>query len=67
MQMARAAGMAPGAANPGAGPAEAASDPSGAASFITKAVQSHGLKLEPPKAMVEQLIVDHVEKTPTEN
>jgi uncharacterized protein (TIGR03435 family) len=26
-----------------------------------------GLKLESRKAMVDQLIVDHVEKTPTEN
>jgi uncharacterized protein (TIGR03435 family) len=72
LQMARAAGMdipagAPGPGSPIAGPAEAASDPSGAASSITTAVQALGLKLEPRKAMVEQLIVDHVEKTPTEN
>jgi len=26
-----------------------------------------GLKLESPKAMVEQLVIDHVEKTPTAN
>jgi uncharacterized protein (TIGR03435 family) len=30
-------------------------------------VQAMGLKLEPRKAMVDQLIVDHIEKTPTEN
>jgi uncharacterized protein (TIGR03435 family) len=31
------------------------------------AVQSMGLKLESRKAMVDQLVVDHLEKTPTEN
>jgi uncharacterized protein (TIGR03435 family) len=31
------------------------------------AVQSMGLKLESRKATVDQLIVDHIEKTPTEN
>jgi uncharacterized protein (TIGR03435 family) len=30
-------------------------------------VQSMGLRLESRKAMVDQLIVDHIEKTPTEN
>jgi uncharacterized protein (TIGR03435 family) len=70
LQMARSAGFdipAGGPGGPGAGPAEAASDPGGAASSITTAVQALGLKLEPRKAMVDQLIVDHVEKTPTEN
>jgi uncharacterized protein (TIGR03435 family) len=31
------------------------------------AVQSMGLKLESRKATVDQLIVDHIEKTLTEN
>jgi uncharacterized protein (TIGR03435 family) len=26
-----------------------------------------GLKLEPKKAMIDILVVDHIEKTPTEN
>jgi uncharacterized protein (TIGR03435 family) len=30
-------------------------------------VQSMGLKLESRKATVDQLIVDHIEKAPTEN
>jgi uncharacterized protein (TIGR03435 family) len=30
-------------------------------------VESLGLKLETRKAVVDQLIIDHVEKTPTEN
>jgi uncharacterized protein (TIGR03435 family) len=30
-------------------------------------VQSMGLKLESREAMVEQVIVDHLEKMPTEN
>ncbi len=45
---------------------QAAFDPGGA-STIMDAVQSIGLKLESRKAAVDQLIVDHVEKTPTEN
>jgi uncharacterized protein (TIGR03435 family) len=77
LNMARAAGMdipvgvagrGPGAANPGAtGPADSVPDPSGSSSSITDAVQALGLKLESRKATVEQLIVDHVERTPTEN
>ena len=69
--MARSAGMdipaaAPGGAGgPGNGPA-VASDPGGGTS-VTDAVQSMGLKLESRKAVVDQFIVDHVEKTPTEN
>ena len=43
-----------------------ASEPSGGSS-IYDSVQALGLKLEPRKATIEQLTVDHVEKTPTEN
>lgn len=50
---------------PGNGPATA-SDP-GAGTSITDAVQSMGLKLESRKATVDQFIIDHIEKTPTEN
>jgi uncharacterized protein (TIGR03435 family) len=67
--MARAAGMnvpvgPPGAAGQGN---VAASDPTGGGASLTDAVQSMGLKLESRKAMVDQFIVDHIEKTPTEN
>ena len=44
----------------------AASDPGSAASLFNT-VAALGLKLEPRKAPVEQLVIDHVEKTPTEN
>ena len=68
--MARAAGVdvgaAAGAGNPSAMPADAASDPGGSSSLL-RAVESLGLKLETRKAVVDQLIIDHVEKTPTEN
>jgi uncharacterized protein (TIGR03435 family) len=47
-------------------PADAASDPGGSSS-LSKSIESLGLKLESRKAMVEQLVIDHVEKTPTEN
>lgn len=42
-------------------------DPSGGGTSLTDAVESMGLKLESRKAVVDQLIVDHIEKTPTEN
>jgi uncharacterized protein (TIGR03435 family) len=70
ISMARAQGVAvpnlPAEASAGATPADAASDPGGSSSLV-QAVQSLGLKLESRKAMVEQLVIDHVEKTPTEN
>jgi uncharacterized protein (TIGR03435 family) len=34
---------------------------------VYAAVQKDGLKLERRRAPVQQLIVDHVEKTPTDN
>ncbi len=68
MNMARAAGAqmpmgAPG--GDGAKPADAASDPSGSSVF--QSVQQLGLKLEPRKAPIELIVVDKIEKTPTEN
>jgi len=69
--MARAAGAdipagAPGGAG-GRGNVPVASDPGAGGSSLADAVQSMGLKLESRKAMVDQFIVDHLEKTPTEN
>ena len=51
---------------PGAGGAGAATDPAGAGSMFTS-VQALGLRLEPRKAAVDQVVVDHAEKVPTEN
>ena len=53
----------PGAAS-GSRP-DAASDPSGSSIFST--VQQMGLKLEARKAPIEVIVIDHVEKAPTEN
>jgi uncharacterized protein (TIGR03435 family) len=62
------AGVPGGPAGAGGGNAPAvASDPSGGGTSLTDAVQSMGLKLESRKATVDQFIVDHIEKTPTEN
>ncbi len=70
MNMARAQGVAvpnlPAEAGAAALPSDAASDP-GNSSSLVQAVESMGLKLESRKAVVEQLVIDHVEKTPTEN
>ncbi len=64
------AGTPPGTPGGAGGPGNApvmASDPSGGGTSLMDAVQSMGLKLESRKATVDQLIVDHIEKTPTEN
>jgi uncharacterized protein (TIGR03435 family) len=68
--MARSMGMGqpvgPGGGAAGGQPAAAASDPGGG-STVFASVQKLGLKLEPRKAKVLQLVIDHIEKTPTEN
>ena len=76
LAMARAAGAdipgggpagTPGGAGGRGGNVPVASDPGGGGTSLADAVQSMGLKLESRKAIVDQLIVDHIEKTPTEN
>ena len=72
MAMARAQGAELGGAPGGGGatqsnaPANAASDPQGGQT-VYSSVEKLGLKLEERKATVERLIVDHAEKTPTED
>ena len=69
LKIARAAGVGlPGAASGGASaglPADDASDPAGGAIFAS--MQKLGLKLEPRKMPVETIVVDRLEKAPTEN
>jgi len=70
--MARNAGVdVPGAGGQGpANPAPAvasAPDPGGSGLTVGEAVQSLGLKLESRKAVVDQFVVDHIEKAPTDN
>jgi uncharacterized protein (TIGR03435 family) len=56
-----------GAATPPAGePAGIASEPGGATSVFAS-VKALGLRLEQRKAPIEQLVIDHVEKTPIAN
>ena len=43
----------------------AASDPAGGSIF--QSIQSLGLRLEKGKAPIETIVIEHVEKTPTEN
>jgi uncharacterized protein (TIGR03435 family) len=47
-------------------PASAATDPSGGSSVFAS-VEKLGLKLDQRKSKVEQVVIDSVEKTPTEN
>jgi uncharacterized protein (TIGR03435 family) len=49
----------------GANPADLASTPGGAAIF--QAIEKMGLKLDARKAPVDTIVVDHLEKNPTEN
>jgi uncharacterized protein (TIGR03435 family) len=46
-------------------PTDAASDPGGLSIFA--AVQQLGLKLEPRKVPIDLIVIDHLEKMPTEN
>jgi uncharacterized protein (TIGR03435 family) len=67
MAIAKRSGMVPGmggGGDAGRAPAEAA-DPSGGSLFAT--VQQLGLKLEARKSPIEHIVIDHVEKMPTEN
>jgi uncharacterized protein (TIGR03435 family) len=71
MAAARAQGLNPQGGNaaappPGTGMKEA-SDPGGAGTTSYASVEKLGLKLEPKKAVVQQLVVTNAEKTPTEN
>ena len=66
MKMVQAMGLADASNAPAGRPAEAASDP-GNTDMAQAAVQKFGLKLESRKAPAERLVIDHVEKTPTEN
>jgi uncharacterized protein (TIGR03435 family) len=52
------------AAEPGKAPADAASEPGGT---VLTSVQQLGLKLEARKAPMETIVVDRLEKAPTEN
>jgi uncharacterized protein (TIGR03435 family) len=68
MNIARKAGAnvpAPAASSGGANPADAVSDPDG--SSIFQAVAGLGMKLEKRKMAVTGIVVDKIEKMPTEN
>ena len=65
---ARAQGMdIPGGGGGSPRGAAVASDPGSGGTTIAHAVESMGLKLDQRKAPVEQIVVDSVEKAPTEN
>ena len=68
MAAARAQGGGPQGGSPGGnGAAPQASDPGGAGSTVYASVEKLGLKLNSQKAVVQQLVVDSADKTPTEN
>jgi len=66
--VARKAGVAVPGAAPASGdaglPSDAATDSTGS---VFKSVQQLGLKLEPRKTALDLIVVDHIEKMPTEN
>ena len=51
----------------GSGPPAGGPPPDLFGEAIFRAIERAGLKLEPRKAPVETIVVDHLEKTPTEN
>ena len=55
-----------GPGGPAGGPGGGASDPGSGASVFTAVQEQLGLKLEPQKAMVDIIVIDHLEK-PSEN
>jgi len=57
-------GAAPVSGDAGKLPSDAVSDPSGS---VFTSVQQLGLKLEPRKLPLDLIVIDHVEKMPTEN
>ena len=56
-----------GPAAPAGGMAEASDPGGGGGSTITSSVEKLGLKLESARAPVQQLVIDHADKTPTDN
>jgi len=72
MAAARAQGMVPPKGSTsgqgwGASPGLAPSEPGGTGESVFASVKKLGLKLEPRKGKVEELVIDHIEKTPTAN
>jgi uncharacterized protein (TIGR03435 family) len=65
MNRARSMARQQAASSGNANPADAASDPGDNTAFA--AAQTYGLKLEPRKLMLPVIMVDHLEKDPTEN
>jgi uncharacterized protein (TIGR03435 family) len=59
------AGAMPGAGGKPGSPADAASDPGGSSLFTS--VQQLGLKLDARKLPYDYIVIDHVERKPTEN
>jgi uncharacterized protein (TIGR03435 family) len=66
INMMRSTGMAPPMGAGGPPPADAAAEPGGTSS-LAESVAALGLKLEARTAPVEQLVIDHMEKAPSDN
>ena len=68
IMQAKTAAMGGGSPPPGMAPPEgAAQDPSGAATIFSALREQLGLRLEARKGPVDLLVIDSVQKTPTEN
>jgi uncharacterized protein (TIGR03435 family) len=58
--------LGPMGGEPGAGPVPVASDP-GAGTSLKDSVQKLGLRLESRKLPIDVMVIDHIEKSPTDN
>ena len=68
IMQAKMAAMGGGPPPPGtASPEGSAQDPSGAATIFSALTEQLGLRLEARKGPVDLLVIDSVQKTPTEN
>ena len=70
MAAARAAGVGgnvPPGFGGGAAPAAGPSDPGGGGNPMLQSLEKMGLKLEPRKASIDYLVIDHLERNPTED
>jgi uncharacterized protein (TIGR03435 family) len=67
MRRMRGPGAGPGPGGPGGGETLPADAPAARAGSIYDSVKKYDLKLDPQKAEMDTLVIEHIEREPTEN